>query len=71
MARRKRWTMPEWMEPYRSLFCNTGGNTVEDLMNRDPKEANVIINAPVALLCVSVEVQVNMLNALHNKGMLK
>lgn len=56
------------MEPYRGFIVNTGGNTVEDLMNRDPKEANVVINAPVALLCTAVESQVALLTALRNAG---
>lgn len=27
------WTMPAWMENYRKLIQNTGGNSVEDLLN--------------------------------------
>jgi hypothetical protein len=64
------WKMPKWMERYRDSFVNTGGNTIEDLMNRDPKEANVVINAPVALLCVAVKSQVSLLHVLHKKGLL-
>lgn len=66
----RNWKMPAWMEPYRGLFNNTGGNTVENLMNRDPAEANVVINAPVALLCTAVEAQVSLLVDLRRKGKL-
>lgn len=67
----KKWVMPEWMEKYREFFINTGGNSVEDLMNRDPREANVVINAPVALMCVSVESQYFLLMRLHEADLLK
>lgn len=65
------WKMPPWMEKYREFFGNTGGNTVEDLMNRDPREANIFINAPVALICVAVENQVGILMRLYDKGLIK
>jgi len=62
---REKWVMPEWMEPYRSLFNNTGGNSIEDLMNRSADEANIVINAPLVLICVAVESQVTLLHALQ------
>lgn len=68
---RRVWTMPDWMRPYEDLFINTGGNTVEDLMNRHPSDANVVINAPLALICVAVESQVALLEELRNRGLLK
>lgn len=70
MAKRAKWHIPDWMKKYEPLFCNTGGNTVEDLMNRDPREANVVINAPVALLCVAVQSQVTLLHQLRKEGKL-
>ena len=27
------WKMPDWMKPYEKLINNTGGNTVEELLN--------------------------------------
>lgn len=69
--KKESWTMPAWMEPYRALIGETGGNTVEDLMNRNPNEANVVINAPVALLCMAVMAQVALLGRLHRQGKLR
>lgn len=62
----KRWTMPEWMEPFRESIVNTGGNSVEDLMN---DRSNVVINAPLAMLAVAVHSQVTLLTVLRKKGM--
>ncbi len=62
------WTMPDWMEQYRDLFTNTGGNTIERLMNLPDGtgRSNVIL----AALGVSVESQVILLRRLHAKGLL-
>ena len=65
----KPWTMPDWMEKYRSLINNTGGNSVEDLV-RDRK-TNMLINAPRAMLCVAVKSQVMLLESLHESGHIK
>lgn len=65
------WTMPRWMEPYRAKITNTGGNSVEDLMNDDGTNSNVFNNAPRALICVAVKSQVAMLEVLHKAGHLK
>lgn len=64
----KKWKMPEWMEPYRECFNNTGGNSIEELMNRC---TNVFVNAPLALIELGVRCQVNLLTKLHNEGRLK
>lgn len=64
------WKMPEWMEPYREYINNTGGNSVEDLIN-DGGQSTVFNNAPRAMLCVAVHSQVALLNMLHGKGKLK
>lgn len=64
------WTMPEWMEPFRKLINNTGGNTIEDLVNDDGTNSNVFNNAPRALICCAVKCQVDLLKTLHNEGLL-
>ena len=62
MAKQKiKWMMPPEIEPYREYICNTGGNSIEDLMNRDPRDANVVVNAPLALMCQAVESQIVLL----------
>jgi hypothetical protein len=67
-----RWAMPAWMEPYREMIGNTGGNSIEDLMYRSRlPDTNVVINAPLTLICQSVESQVDLLWRLHKKGALK
>lgn len=68
--KQKNWKMPEWMEKYRHLINNTGGNEVEDLVNDDGTNSNVFNNAPRALICVAVSSQVNLLENLHSKGFL-
>jgi hypothetical protein len=64
------WTMPRWMERYRESIVNTGGLSIEDIMTRDPREANVVINAPVALICVAVQSQIALLERLKHDGRL-
>ena len=63
----KRWTMPNWMEPFRSLICNTGGNSIEAMMdgNADPR-----VNLPLSTLQAAVKSQVYLLEKLHSVGML-
>ena len=56
------WKMPEWMEPYRDLFNNTGGNSVEELQN---SKATIVENAPMAMIAAGMKMQV------HNNGLLK
>lgn len=65
--RRKDWTMPPWMEPYRKLIGNTGGNAIEEMMN---DETDARINLPRAVLAVAVKSQVGLLYALRKAGML-
>jgi len=62
------WVMPEWMEPYRKLINNTGGNSVEELHN--DTTTNVFVNGPRAILCCCVHAQVNLLETLHDAGYL-
>lgn len=70
MKKRKRWTMPGWMEPYRAAIVNTGGNPVEELMNDDGRNSNLVNNGPRALICVAVKSQVTLLETLHKNGYL-
>lgn len=65
---KQRWTMPKWMESYRSFINNTGGNTVEDLMN---KFTPMDVNMPLAILECCVSSQVALLTTLHTKGLIK
>lgn len=61
------WTMPEWMEPYRELFANTGGNQIEELMNdRTTNHRNNLIRSA---LIVAVSSQVALLMKLHSQGL--
>jgi hypothetical protein len=70
-TRKKKWTMPAWMRPYRSMIVNTGGNDIEELVNDDGTNSNIFNNAPRAVLCVAVKSQVSLLEALHEAGRLK
>ena len=65
---RKPWVMPTWMEPYRELFGNTGGNTVEELINDRTTTARS--NLIRAALIISAENQVALLHRLHKRGWL-
>ena len=63
----KEWLMPSWMEPYRGLIINTGGNPIEDMMNGD---ASPFANLPLSTLQACVKSQVGLLEVLHSKGLL-
>jgi hypothetical protein len=63
------WKMPEWMEPYRDMFVNTGGNLTEELLN--DHHTSVFDNSIRASLIIAVESQVALLEKLHEKGVLK
>lgn len=65
---REPWTMPVWMEPYRELIGDTGGNPVEELMNDRTTTAQT--NMIRAALCVSVSGQVALLYRLRRQGFL-
>lgn len=64
---RNAWIMPAWMEPYRDLIVNTGGNPVEFMVN---DQANPRINLPLSTLEACVKSQVHLLNILHDRGLL-
>lgn len=59
--------MPVWMEPYRELIGNTGGNSIEEMMvdDSDPR-----INLPRCVLAVAVKSQVGLLMTLRERAML-
>lgn len=65
------WVMPPALEQYRDMICNTGGLSIEELMqrSRDP-DCNVVVNAPLALICQAVESQLILLKRLHKAGKL-
>lgn len=66
MPESKEWTMPEWMEKYRPLFYNTGGNSIEDLMNDEgTNPSNNIIRWSII---ISVQAQFVLLERLHKEG---
>jgi hypothetical protein len=60
-----KWKMPKWMEPYRKLICNTGGNSIEDMMNGN---ADPAVNLPLSMLQACVKSQVLLLEALREEA---
>jgi hypothetical protein len=64
----RKWKMPKWMEKYRSLIQNTGGNDIESMQNGN---ANPQINLPLSTLQACVKSQVSLLYVLKEKGLLK
>jgi hypothetical protein len=67
----KKWIMPKWMKSYENMILNTGGNSIEDLVNDDGRNSNIFNNAPRALICASVKSQVGLLQQLYEQGLLK
>lgn len=65
----KQWTMPAWMEPYRDMIADTGGNPIEELLN--DHTTTIFENAPRAMICVAVKDQVGLLERLNKNGMLR
>lgn len=71
MSKKQRWKMPKWMEPYRQIISNTGGNSIEELMERWLNDRHLAAtNEIVFALCVAVSSQVTLLNHLHHDGLL-
>lgn len=62
----KPWVMPTWMEPYREMIRNTGGNSIEELMN--DTGTNAQNNMIRAALIVAVSSQVSLLAHLYRAG---
>lgn len=63
-----KWVMPTYLEKYRDLIGDTGGNPIEDLMN--DTETNAFNNAFRAAMIVSVYSQIILLEKLHKKGLI-
>ena len=58
------WVIPEWMENFRHILKHfTGGDTVEAVMN--DHDSTIDVNAPRAMICVSVKSVVSILEDLH------
>lgn len=68
MNSRTFWKMPKWMKPYREMFCNTGGNSIEELMN--DQDSNMFNNAPRAALAIGIDGQVGLLTRLYKNRLL-
>lgn len=68
VRKQKLWAMPKWMKPYRELIVNTGGNSVEEMMNGN---ASPLINLPLSTLQACVKSQIALLNRLHDREALK
>jgi len=68
-----RWVMPKWMERYRPLIRTRGERSVEDMMS----DVEGDMNSPSpelrhrSMWNYSVAAQVNLLNDLHLRGLLK
>lgn len=63
----KEWKMPKWMEAYRDSFTNTGGNSVEELINwHGTAQSNIVI----AILSSCAVAQVGLLGRLYDAGKL-
>jgi hypothetical protein len=67
-VKNKKWVMPDWMKPYREMFCNTGGNSVEDLINGN---ADPIVNLPLSTIQFGAKSQLGMILRLHEAGKLQ
>ena len=62
------WKMPDWMEKYREFIGNTGGNSVEELMNNHRVDTDT--NVVLSMLIVAVDSQIGLLIRLKNNGFL-
>lgn len=69
---KRAWKMPAWMEPYRSLIGNTGGNSVEDMVNMLLNDGKNLSYSNIVLYTMASDVQgqVSLLARLHEKGLL-
>jgi hypothetical protein len=68
MKATKAWAMPAWMKPYAPLIVNTGGNDITQMMNG---HADPLINLPLSTLQACVKSQVDLLERLHQKKLIK
>lgn len=65
---RPKWTAPDWMKPYLYYIVNTGGNSIEDMMNGN---ADPLINLPLSTLQACVKSQIALLERLHSVSLLR
>lgn len=64
--------MPPELEQFRGLIQNTGGNRVEDLIDRFYNEDHLSkTNLPVFVMAVAVSSQVDLLKILYARELLK
>ncbi|HHU1532250.1 TPA: hypothetical protein ACUA3W_005414, partial [Escherichia coli] len=61
--------VPVWMRPLLPLLCNTGGNDPEELLN--DTETTASANVVRYVLIVAVRSQVDLLQLLYRKGLLR
>jgi hypothetical protein len=66
------YKFPEHLEKYRPLISNTGGNSVENLLDRLKNEEGLAFsNIVVFTMAISVECQISLLARLYKEGLLK
>ena len=65
--KKRKWKMPKWMEPFRDDICNTGGNTVEEMVNGN---ADPLTNLPLSTLQACVKSQICLLERMAHGGKL-
>lgn len=63
------WSMSPHLEPYRKYIQNTGGNTVEELMDVYFNADQLLFtNLPLGIMSTSVAAQVKLLQKLYEEG---
>lgn len=63
---KENYKIPEWMYQYLSLFQNTGGNDVQDLLHDE--DTSMFANSIRYMMIVSVRAQYEILIKLHSRG---
>ena len=67
-TKKEKWTMPEWVEPYRGMITNTGGNDIDGIMN--DKHTTIQTNLPRMAIIFMVTAQIALLQELKKSGKL-
>ncbi|MFK8540217.1 hypothetical protein ACI75M_25105 [Escherichia coli] len=65
----EQYQVPVWMRPLLPLLCNTGGNDPEELLN--DTETTASANIVRYVLIVAVRSQIDLLQLLYRKGLLR
>lgn len=65
-----KYIFPKELEPYRKYISGTGGNSIEDLVNRLSEKNLHSSNILVFTMAIAVESQVNLLSTLRREGLL-